>query len=167
MAAICSSPELSRHMPANQSQGPDDDPRRHFTKLANQLLQCLELVGGTKSGASCDDVDTNAVAIARLKKIVAARAVRNRLFGPDLFADPAWDIMLDLAIATAEHRRISVSSLCIAANVPTTTALRNIKAMAEGGLIIIVSDKHDGRRKHVKLSDSINEMMIKFALSTI
>jgi len=36
-------------------------------------------------------------------------------------ADPAWDMLLDLTAARAESRAVSVSSLCIAAGVPTTT----------------------------------------------
>lgn len=112
-------------------------------------------------------LDLNAAAIARLKKVVAARAVRNRLFGTDFFADPAWDIMLDLTIAMAENRQISVSSLCIAANVPTTTALRHIKSLADKGMIIFLNDPKDSRRKHATLSNDMFETMVKFALATM
>jgi hypothetical protein len=41
----------------------------------------------------------------------------------DLFADPGWDILLDLYAARQEGKQVSVSSLCIAAAVPPTTAL--------------------------------------------
>jgi hypothetical protein len=44
--------------------------------------------------------------------------MREQFFGPDLFADPAWDILLDLYAARLEQQRVAVSSLCIAAAVP-------------------------------------------------
>ena len=46
------------------------------------------------------------------------------MFGEGLFADPAWDIMLDLFAARIEGKDITVSSAGIAACVPPTTALR-------------------------------------------
>lgn len=58
-----------------------------------------------------------------LRKIIRARRARDDVFGKDLFADPAWDILLDLAIARAENKQVSVTSLCIASGVPATTAL--------------------------------------------
>jgi hypothetical protein len=50
--------------------------------------------------------------------------LRSQHFVPALFADPAWDILLDLAAARIDGRMVAVSSLCIAAAVPATTALR-------------------------------------------
>lgn len=128
------------------------------------MLELVNQAEASKLSVSCDGTDADAAAIARMKKIVAARAVRNRLFSPDLFADPTWDMMLDLAIAMAEKRNISVSSLCIAANVPTTTALRHIKTMVKSGLIIIMNDRNDGRRKYATLSQDTYKLMIKFAM---
>ena len=40
----------------------------------------------------------------------------------ELFGDPAWDMLLDLTAARAEHTRVSVTSLCIASAVPPTGA---------------------------------------------
>ncbi len=66
-------------------------------------------------------------------------------FGDGLFADPAWDLLLDLYIHNARRRRISVSSACLAAAVPTTTALRYITDMLKRGLIERVPHPADGR----------------------
>lgn len=38
---------------------------------------------------------------------------RGPFFARELFGDPAWDILLDLAAAQVEHTRVSVTSLCI------------------------------------------------------
>ncbi len=89
---------------------------------------------------------------ARIRAHIKARRLRERFFPADLFADPAWDILLDLAAAQREGTRVSVSSLCIAANVPTTTGLRWIKAMVDRGLLLREPDPHDARRAFIILS---------------
>jgi DNA-binding MarR family transcriptional regulator len=66
-------------------------------------------------------------------------------FGDGLFADPAWDLLLDLYVHNARQRRISVSSACLAAAVPTTTALRYITELLKRGLIERVPHPADGR----------------------
>ena len=50
------------------------------------------------------------------------------------------------------HLRVPVSSLCIAASVPATTALRWLKTMVTEGLFLRRADPHDGRRVFVELA---------------
>ena len=73
---------------------------------------------------------------------------------PDLFADPAWDILLDLAASRLEGRSVSVSSLCIAAAVPPTTALRWIRMMTDQQLLERRADRADARRMFVDIADA-------------
>jgi DNA-binding NarL/FixJ family response regulator len=89
----------------------------------------------------------------RIRAIIRARRLREHYFPPDLFADPAWDMLLDLMAARLDGQRVAVSSLCIAAAVPATTALRWIKALTEQGLFVRVADPADGRRVYIELSD--------------
>jgi len=93
-----------------------------------------------------------AVAPETVRSIIRARRLRNRFFPEDLFADPAWDMLLDLLQAELSHLRVPVSSLCIAAAVPATTALRWLKSMVDQGLFVRRADPHDGRRVFVELS---------------
>lgn len=58
------------------------------------------------------------------RRIKAARAARTNFFHSDLFAEPAWDMMLALYIAEGESRRLKVSDVCNESGVPNTTALR-------------------------------------------
>ncbi|WP_395391131.1 MarR family transcriptional regulator [Novosphingobium sp. BL-8A] len=91
---------------------------------------------------------------ARLvRKILRQRELRARFIEGDLFADPAWDMLLDLAAARGEGKQVSVTSLCIAAAVPPTTALRWIGQMVEGGLFRRVLDDNDRRRAFIELTD--------------
>jgi hypothetical protein len=90
----------------------------------------------------------------QIRAIIRARRLRDQFFKGDLFADPAWDMLLDLMAARLEQRRVAVSSLCIAAAVPPTTALRWIKTLCEQGLFVRVADSQDGRRVFIELSDA-------------
>lgn len=97
-----------------------------------------------------------------VRKIIRQRQMRAEFFGPDLFADPAWDILLDLTAARAEHTRVSVTSLCIASGVPPTTALRWIAQMTEAGLLVRVEDESDRRRAFIELSDKAADAMARY-----
>lgn len=96
---------------------------------------------------------------AFVRSIIRARRLRDRYLRGGLFADPAWDMLLDLMAARLEQNRVAVSSLCIAAAVPATTALRWIKAMSDRGLFVRSADAQDGRRVYIELSDDAAQAM--------
>jgi DNA-binding MarR family transcriptional regulator len=87
-----------------------------------------------------------------IRNIVRARRLRGKYFAQELFADPAWDMLLDLLQAEIAQMRVPVSSLCNAAAVPATTALRWLKMLVGQGLFIRRPDPHDGRRVYVELA---------------
>jgi DNA-binding MarR family transcriptional regulator len=87
-----------------------------------------------------------------VRSVIRARRLRSRYFSEELFADPAWDMLLDLLQAEIAQLRVPVSSLCIAAAVPATTALRWLKNMVDEGLFIRRADPHDARRVFVELA---------------
>ncbi len=93
------------------------------------------------------------VSAAWLRDLIKVRRMRDNHFSPELFADPAWDILLDLMAAQLEGRPVSVSSLCIAAAVPATTALRWVTGMTESGMLVRRMDPSDARRVFIELSD--------------
>ncbi len=97
-----------------------------------------------------------------VRLIIRQRQLRGQFFDPEQFADPAWDILLDLTAARAEHTRVSVTSLCIASGVPPTTALRWIGQMVETGLLERVEDESDRRRAFIQLSDKAAEAMARY-----
>ncbi len=97
-----------------------------------------------------------------VRRIIEQRQKRARFFDGELFADPAWDMLLDLTAARAEHVRVSVTSLCIASGVPPTTALRWIGQMVEAGLFVRVEDESDRRRAFIALSDHAADAMARY-----
>ena len=97
-----------------------------------------------------------------VRAIVRARRLRTRYFDAELFADPAWDMLLDLVQAEIDQLRVPVSSLCIAAAVPATTALRWIKTMTDSGLFLRRADPHDGRRVFVEMAPATSLAMRRY-----
>jgi hypothetical protein len=87
-----------------------------------------------------------------IRQAIRARRLRTTVFGPDLFEDPAWDMLLDLFAAELEDTHVSVSSLCIAAAVAPTTALRWIGRLTQVGLFERRPDPQDRRRAFMALT---------------
>ena len=129
-----------------------------------RLQQLSEEVGRIASAlAALSEEDAAAAEAAKgkirvdaglVRTMIRARRLRDQFFHSEIFADPAWDMLLDLFAARLESRRVAVSSLCIAAAVPPTTALRWIKSLCDQGLFVRVADAEDGRRVFIELSDS-------------
>jgi DNA-binding MarR family transcriptional regulator len=94
-----------------------------------------------------------------VRTLINLRRSRGRFFGGDLFADPAWDILLELYAASLGQFRMTVGKLCIGAAVPATTALRWINHLEENGMIERKSDPTDGRRQFLMLSAYALEAM--------
>lgn len=108
------------------------------------------------------DGDVPDVSVEAVRSVIRARRLRARFFAEDLFADPAWDMLLDLLQAEIAQLRVPVSSLCIAAAVPATTALRWLKSMTDKGLFVRRADPHDGRRVFVELSSNASMAMRRY-----
>lgn len=89
--------------------------------------------------------------IAAARTYLGNRRARDVLFPGGWFADPAWDLLLDLYISELEGRQVAVSSACIATGVPTTTALRCINRLVGTGFLIRTVDPEDARRSIVTL----------------
>jgi len=97
-----------------------------------------------------------------VRNLIRARQMRANHFPAGLFADPAWDMLLDLLAAELEDRRVSVSSLCIAAAVPGTTALRWIGTMVDSGLFERNADQLDRRRAYIGLSEQARAGLLRY-----
>lgn len=102
------------------------------------------------------------VSAETVRAVIRARRLRARYFPDHLFADPAWDMLLDLFQAEIAQLRVPVSSLCIAAAVPATTALRWLKTMVQEGVFVRRADPHDGRRVFVELAPPASDALKRY-----
>ncbi len=105
---------------------------------------------------------TDDIGAPYVRALIKQRRERERFFPAALFSDPAWDMLLDLTAARLERRYVSVSSLCIAAAVPTTTALRWIRNLGDLGLFERNTDPDDARRALISLSDATATRMLGY-----
>jgi DNA-binding MarR family transcriptional regulator len=106
--------------------------------------------------------DLPQVSADTIRTVIRARRLRSRYFQEDMFADPAWDMLLDLLQAELAQLRVPVSSLCIAAAVPATTALRWLKTMTQQGLFLRRADPNDGRRVFVELAPTASQALRRY-----
>jgi DNA-binding MarR family transcriptional regulator len=119
-----------------------------------ELREGLEAIEAEMTGAP-----RTAAAIRDARAFIRARAQRKKFFDADLFSDPAWDILLELYASEMSQHRISVSKLCFAVNVPTTTVLRWLALLERQGLVVRQPDPMDGRRVWVSISPAGLEKM--------
>lgn len=87
------------------------------------------------------------------RMILWGRALLEREVAQDLFADPAFNILLTLYVSRADGKDVSTSAACTASGVPTTTALRWINALARRGMIHKRSLASDRRFTYLELSE--------------
>lgn len=73
------------------------------------------------------------VEAGKIRRILAARRVREQQLGADLFVDPAWDLLLEAFAADLEQKPLYRSDLARAASVPETTAVRWLRKLEQDG----------------------------------
>ena len=148
--------ELTKIIPPRA--GGDGLLARHTDQLRERLgaaLRIVEQIDGTPVARTPDQP----VSEREIRAIIRMRRNRDRFFDGDIFADPAWDILLKLYEAALGQRRISISNVCHGAAVPATTALRWIGQLEDKGLIARRADPTDGRRYFLMLSPQGLEAM--------
>ncbi len=99
----------------------------------------------------------------RARSAYRERRLRSQFFtGSDLFGEPAWDLLLDLFINAIEGKSVPVTSACIGAAVPTTTALRWLAILESRGMVEREADSSDARRIFVRLTASAQAAMTAY-----
>ena len=142
----------------------DDNFQRRLTAIGHDLIRLAHSAPvGIARATIAADADADLVAFAR--QLLRERRLRERFFDPKLFADPVWDLLLDLFVADQEQRDISISSASIAANVASTTALRYIAHMVEVGMLVRRADPADHRRVLVALHPNTSARVEAYLMS--
>jgi predicted transcriptional regulator len=105
-----------------------------------------------------DPSDAHLVALA--ERDLSWRLWRNKAFGAAaMFGEPTWELLLDLFVQSQRWNEVTVTSACIAAGVPTTTALRYLSALIDAGLVERKPSQADKRMHLVVLTDRGIEMV--------
>jgi DNA-binding MarR family transcriptional regulator len=144
---------------------PDQQAEQLF-RLSNEVGRIAETLARLSTDPSvsteAEAEDVEAVSADDVLATIRARRLRGQFFEADLFADPAWDMMLELLHAEIVYRRVTISSLCLSAGVPATTALRWMTSLITRGLFIRRDDPHDGRRAFVQLSPDTSAALRRY-----
>ncbi|MBA3512389.1 MarR family transcriptional regulator [Sphingomonas sp.] len=137
-----------------------DEVSRIASTLARLSTGPASVARPTEQPPTAGDVPE--VSAEMVRTVIRARRLRSRYFDENIFADPAWDMLLDLLQAEIAQLRVPVSSLCIAASVPATTALRWLKSMTQQGMFVRRADPHDGRRVFVELAPQTSQSLRRY-----
>lgn len=100
--------------------------------------------------------EIEALARRNAETAMRRRILRKQLLGsPELFGEPAWDMLVDLFIHQSRGQPLSMSSLCITAGIPTSSAMKLIQRLCDAGILERSPDAYDGRRSLVNLTPTI------------
>lgn len=133
----------------------------------SNVFESSELFQASRRSTPPASLSSDDATLLLAKGLYMLRRRRSQFFCETLFADPSWDILLDLYVRRCEGKRVSVKSVCIASGVPATTALRWISLLEKNGLVERNNDSADLRVRWINLSDLGFEKMHKLLLSLV
>lgn len=151
---------MSKHAP-----GPKDKQLLALSEQVSRVAQSLaELAVGSPSAAKGANSNTDEleVAEASIARVIRARTERALYIPTELFADPVWDIMLHLLHAEIAHRRVSISSACVASGLPERVGLRWLNTMVEHGLADMERDPDDPGGGSIELMPEVSRALRRY-----
>ena len=144
---------------AMKADSPETDAER-LLQLSEELIRIAGLLTqlprrlGQPLGLHCPRVHLSVPddLIERVSWLIHARRIRSRYLAPELLAEPAWDILLELLRAELVQEQLSIAAVCTAAGVPASTGLRWLNALEHRGLVVRQDNSDDVSRTLVVLS---------------
>ena len=137
---------------------PDRELRKAIRELLRRVAE-LEAAAGDAGPAPAPS-DSKLAAIA--SAMYGLRRLRAKYFDPSLVAEPGWDMLLDLFIASIRGVRVATTSLCLAARVPQATGLRWIAVLQKQSLVRRYKALDDGRLKLVEITPEGFRLMRRY-----
>jgi DNA-binding MarR family transcriptional regulator len=89
---------------------------------------------------------------AQVRALRSARRARETYFGRRLFAEPAWDILLELYANYLDERRVGILELGNELEIADATLIRWLQQLGERGFVERVLHPTDKRRVSVGLT---------------
>ncbi len=95
--------------------------------------------------------------LAVAQALLAGRRSRSTLLSGLRFAEPLWDMILEMYVAAAEGKHFKVLKLCAVSGGSVTTALRYLKQLEEEGYMVRQADEYDTRSLIVVMQPSLQK----------
>jgi DNA-binding MarR family transcriptional regulator len=123
--------------------------------LVREIVADNDTTGACRSNSAHHETFLTAV-----RAEISRRRCRRALFSEyDIFADPAWDIMLEMYVANATDTKLSITAVGLEAGVAPTTVLRWISVLENYGFVKRTADVSDKRRHWVYLTKKATNML--------
>lgn len=104
--------------------------------------------------------EISAAALANARIVTHRRLLRQQLIGaPDLFGDPAWEMLVDLFLHEGQGKDLSIGALCVPVGLPTSSALRLVQKLCDAAIVERIDDPVDGRRSIIRLAPAISHRL--------
>lgn len=102
-------------------------------------------------------------AIKLVSHVVHARRTRSDFFAPEIFSDPAWDILLVLFLAKVRGDGMTTNQLAKAAGASLSASVRWVDVLERTGLVQQKCDPLGGEAQMVELSPRGWSAMVQWA----
>ena len=133
-----------------------NDRRNSIDDIARRLDELLRDMADVPA-APAEGLRDSVLEAAR--QAVRARRERQRIFGSVLKADPGWDLLLELFIATGERRHVTVADISAGISLDEQTILRCIAYLAEQKLVARQPRPFEGEAMHLILTEGAVTMI--------
>jgi len=100
------------------------------------------------------DMQCSEITEDHVLSVLASRRGREAAFGRELFADPAWDILLELFAANLGRRRMSRADLAKSVDIPEASLIRWVHALTARGLVVSIAEPFERETIFHELTDS-------------
>lgn len=100
--------------------------------------------------------------IALARRAVAARRQRNRHFDPVLFSNPAWDMLLNLFVAEADGRPMTVLDGCTVSAMPQSVTLRWLGYLKQEKMVVEFNEPRQSRQTLLRLSPQTRDTIAAY-----
>lgn len=102
------------------------------------------------------------LAVLAARQEYGQRRERDKIFEDSLFADPAWDMLLDLFVMASEGKAVSVSRACDIAGVPLPTMHKQVAHLEQKGLIRRIPHSTYAECFYLELTDKAYQNMLHY-----
>lgn len=148
---------MSKHSP-NSSP----DRQLPLSEKVGQIIQNVADMTFAKNLSEADTAFSVELSGEAVSGVIQAWSERARYLPGELFSDPAWVMLLELLHAELDQRRLTVSKLCKASRVPTSTANRWLMALEDHALVIRQADRHDATSPFVELTPNAGTALRRY-----